>query len=223
MNQLETGDLLLFNNSSHGWFGLFTFSIKYFTNSNYSHIGMILKDPTFIHPSLKGIYVWESSWNGKPDPQDGKIKLGVQITPIGEVLDYYSNNNGHVYVRKLNIINKFEKNDNLYNFRRLVSKKLRQVIFSDEKLKKIHDIVYNKPYDIVPKDWLEAIFRKDDHPQKIDRFWCSALVGYIYTSLGILKKNTDWSMLRPSDFSLDNEFLDFTGLCYLDDKEIKIL
>ena len=113
MDQLETGDLLLFKNSSHGWFGLFTFSIKYFTNSNYSHIGMILKDPTFIHPSLKGIYVWESGWNGKPDPQDGKIKLGVQITPIREVLDYYRNNNGHVYVRKLNIINKFEKNDNL--------------------------------------------------------------------------------------------------------------
>ena len=26
-----------------------------------------------------------------------------------------------------------------------------------------------------------AFFRKDGEPQKTDRFWCSALVGYIYT------------------------------------------
>lgn len=220
MEQLETGDLLLFDDHSHGWFGLFTQAIKYFTNSNYSHIGMILKDPTFIHPSLKGTYVWESSWEGKPDPQDGKIKLGVQITPLSEVLDCYRNNNGHVYLRKLNVIRNV--NDNLYNFRRLVGKKLRQVIFSDKKMKIIHNIVYDKPYDIIPKDWLEAIFRKDDDPQKTDRFWCSALVGYIYTNLGILQKDTDWSILRPSDFSIEKEFLDMTGLCSLDDKEIKL-
>tara|TARA_B110001452_G_scaffold227748_1_gene202796 strand:- start:1228 stop:1497 length:270 start_codon:yes stop_codon:yes gene_type:complete len=41
--------------------------------------------------------------------------------------------------------------------------------------------------------------------QKTNRFWCSALVGYIYTQSGILKKETDCSILVPNDFSLDGE------------------
>ena len=81
--------------------------------------------------------------------------------------------------------------------------------FTDKKLKEIHEVVYNKPYDIVPQDWIQALFRKDDSPQKTNRFWCSALVGYIYTKCGIIKSDTDWSILRPSDFSLDGERLSF--------------
>ena len=49
--------------------------IEFSTHSNFSHIGMIVKDPTFISPSLKGTFVWESGWEGEYDPQDGKIKL----------------------------------------------------------------------------------------------------------------------------------------------------
>ena len=56
---------------------------------NYSHVAMILKDPYFINPALKGLYVWESSFNGTPDPQDNKIKLGVQITPLHELINEY--------------------------------------------------------------------------------------------------------------------------------------
>ena len=78
MDTLDTGDLLLFNNHSHGIFGLFTSLIKFGTQSKYSHIGMILKIQ-LIHPSLKGTYVWESSYNGFPDPQDGKIKLEFKL------------------------------------------------------------------------------------------------------------------------------------------------
>jgi hypothetical protein len=66
-------------------------------------------------------------------------------------------------------------------------------------------LVYNKPYDIVPLDWVEALIQKDIHPQKTDRFWCSALVAYIYTMCGILDKDTDWSIGRPSEFSLSSE------------------
>ena len=90
MENLKTGDLLLFNNTGGGFFGAFTSMIKWGTHSNYSHIAMVLKDPTFIHPHLKGTYIWESSWEGTPDPQDGEKKLGVQITPIGEILDEYN-------------------------------------------------------------------------------------------------------------------------------------
>jgi len=181
----KTGDLLLFNNQSKDYLGWFTDLIKWGTHSNYTHVAMILKDPTFIHPSLKGLYVWESTYNGYPDPQDGKIKLGVQITPLLECLNIEDR---YVYVRTLQC----PKNT-----------------FNDKILTEIHNTVYDKPYDIVPSDWIQALFKVDTNPQKTSRFWCSALIGYIYTKCGILNKNTDWSILRPSDFSLDGENLNF--------------
>ena len=37
----------------------------------------------------------------------------------------------------------------------------------------------------MPKDWIEALFRKDGRP-KTDRFWCSALTGYIYSHCDVI-------------------------------------
>ena len=201
MNTLKTGDLLLFNDQTQGAFGAFTKMIKWGTHSNYSHTAIILRDPSFIHPSLKGLYVWESSEENNPDPQDGKKKIGVQITPIDEVLSPYKRTGGHVYYRKV------ISGENL---------------FTDEKLKEVHSIVYNKPYDIVPTDWIEAFLKKDPNPQKTSRFWCSALCGYIYTKCGLLKSNTDWSILTPNDLSLDGENLSFCENVSLSDTETRL-
>ena len=79
MDNLKTGDLILFDNGGCNPLSLL---IKYFTGSQITHIAMILKDPDFIAPPLKGYYVWESNYEGEPDPQDDKIKLHVQITPL---------------------------------------------------------------------------------------------------------------------------------------------
>lgn len=201
MENLKTGDLLLFNYKAGGLFGGFTSMIKWGTHSNYSHTALVLRDPTFLHPNLKGLYVWESSWENDPDPQDGKRKLGVQITPIGEIFNEYKKTNSHIYYRSI------ETDKNL---------------FTDEKLKKVHDVVYKKPYDIVPLDWVEAFFQKDHAPQKTSRFWCSALVGYIYTQCGVLKSQTDWSIMRPVDLSLDGENLNFCDGVKLSLTETKI-
>ena len=200
IDNLKTGDLLLFTEIGHGITHLLSSVIKWTTHSPFTHVAMVLKNPTFIHPSLRGTYVWESSWEGKPDPQDGKIKLGVQITPIQEILDAYKNT-GHVFVRKL-----------------VTSRN----VFTDEILDSIHSVVYDKPYDIVPEDWVEALFRCDSKPQKTNRFWCSALIGYVYTQCGILIPNTDWSILRPSDFALSSEHLSFANGNWLDNTETKI-
>ena len=59
---------------------------------------MVLKDPEFIHPYLKGYYVWESNFEDSKDPQDGKIKFGVQITPLNEIFDKYKGTNGKIYL-----------------------------------------------------------------------------------------------------------------------------
>jgi len=202
MDNLQTGDLLLFTAHKTGPLKYLSWIIEYATHSDYTHVAMILKDPSFIHPSLKGTFVWESSWEGKPDPQDGKIKLGVQITPLSEILKEYSESK--VIVRKLDC------------------PKGNETFFSEENLKNVHDVVYHKPYDIVLKDWVEALIQKDSNPQKTDRFWCSALVGYIYAKCGIIDEKTDWTIIRPSDFSLSDENLKFINDNKLENTETRI-
>ena len=93
---LNTGDILLFDYEGGGSMGIFSWLIKKATKSNITHVGMVLKDPVFINPSLKGYYVWESGWEGTPDPQDGKVKFGVQITPFEEIFQNYKKKNGKI-------------------------------------------------------------------------------------------------------------------------------
>ena len=214
MSDLQTGDLLLFVSDSSNWFFRpFTKMISWGTHSNYTHIAMVLRDPIFSDiPPLKGLYVWESSWEGKPDPQDGKVKLGVQITPLQEILDAYKDK-GHVFVRKLK--------RKLWKCCPTCGNTVDD-LFTKEKLQEIHNVVYDKPYDIVPKDWVEAFVHKDDAPQKTSRFWCAALVGYIYTKVGILQPSTDWSILTPNDFSLSGENLTINKPYSLSNELIKI-
>ena len=192
---MNTGDLLICDNRAKGPVGILDWLIRFFTKSVYVHVGMVIVDPTFIKPDLIGVYVWESSWEGTPDPQDGKIKLGVQLTPI----DHFLKSAGKVWSRRL------------YTPKPLLT---------PEKLLEIHETVYNKPYDIVPSDWIEAIVQKDPDPQKTGRFWCSALVGYIYAKAGIIQSTTDWSILRPCDFSQDMETVKFCLGCGLGDQII---
>lgn len=188
VNELQTGDIILVNDYKPGLFGMFLSMIRYGTHSDYVHVGMVIKDPTFLDTPLKGIYLWESGYEGTPDPQDGKIKLGIQLTSFESIKNNYQDAN--FYVRRL------EDNS----------------IFTDKVLKQIHEKVYNVPYDINPIDWVLAFFKKDIHPQKVTRFWCSAFVGYILTRVGVLKRNTDWSIMYPSDFALDGENLEYTDI-----------
>ena len=81
---------------------------------------------------------------------------------------------------------------------------------------------YMRPYDLIPWDWISALFQFDLSPQKKDRFQCSALIGYIYTYCGILESDTDLSILRPCDFSLSGENLNYLNDSKLEDKEIRI-
>ena len=197
IDNLETGDILLFSpKSSNIIYKILDIGIRYFTKSTYTHTAIILKDPKFINKSLTGIYMWESSYEGKPDPQDGKIKLGVQLTPFFEFLKTY---HGEIYIRKL---------------------KKGIDAFTDDKLTYIHDVVYDKPYDIDPSDWINAISRKDADPQKTSRFWCSALVSYILVQIGFLDNDIDWSIVRPSDLSSNSKYLTFKNCDYGDDCKI---
>ena len=185
-SELQTGDIILVNNQSSSWvWSSFDWIIRSATSSPYSHVAMVVRDPTWLNPSLKGLYLWESSYNGTKDPQDGLVKVGVQLTPFHEFLDGFK---GKIYWRKL------EKG------RHLITPKL---------LKTIHETVYMKPYDCRINDWYNAWSRKDSEPQKTDRFWCSALVAYFLVQFKFLDDKTDWSIIRPDDLSSGTQYLDF--------------
>ena len=57
IKNLRTGDLILFDSLSEGLLYYFDKLIKYFTNSKFNHIGMVVKDPTFTDKQLKGLYL----------------------------------------------------------------------------------------------------------------------------------------------------------------------
>ena len=269
---LKTGDLLLCDNLEQKGLGMFGWLIKYGSQSDFSHIGMVVVNPDFTHldKPLKGVYVWQSGTAQIPDAEDGKRKIGVQLTPI---VDFITTYKGKIYLRRLhvhtaedciennttmvtidtgstalvtrnrnvliktfsntfsttfgyiysgfNILKYFfyksnqpqsQSTDIESNQDSLDSHKHRhrhlhyhtEDPFTHEKMKEIHDCVYNKPYDIVVRDWIEAYCKKDPDPQKISRFWCSALAAFIYTKVGLLDEKTDWSIIRPSFFSSEN-------------------
>ena len=191
--ELDTGDIILcYPENGFNSFWLIDRLISLFTGSPYTHCAIVLKNPIYIDPSLKGTYIWESGWEGMPDPQDGKTKLGVQITPLNEFLKNFP---ARKFVRRI--------------------QSGREKVFLPKRLAAIHNLVYDKPYDLEPQDWLEALFRFDPHPQKTDRFWCSAFVSFVLVKLGVLTKKTDWSIVSPKELSSKCNWLDFgTELVY---------
>ena len=173
----QTGDILLYNSKT--FMGRV---IEYCTGSLYSHVSMILKDPTYIDPKLTGVYIIESGMEDIPDSLTGKKIAGVQIIPLEHALDYYKNSiMGGVYYRQTSI----GRDEGFTN-------KLKSIIKQTEGIK----------YDLCIFDWFRALFDVEvGNRQRTDQFWCSALLAYIYVELGLLDKDLEWSMIEPKQFS----------------------
>lgn len=192
LESCQTGDLLLYN-STH-WYSRL---IEYGSNSKYSHISMILRDPFYINPQLKGLYILESSKESIPDIISGKKIYGVQIIPLEHILkEYRSTYCGYLYYRKLNC----QKDEEFY-----------------EKIKECFIKSEGKKYDINPIDWFKTdIGSQIGNTQKTNTFFCSALIGFVYSKLGFLDKDIPWTVLAPRRFSYyENERLTYHN-CNLD-------
>jgi hypothetical protein len=181
LDLLEDLDIVLFKGQDY-WA---SYLIEYFTWSNFSHIGIILKSPTYISPELTGIYLLESGAEDFPDAEDHKIKFGVQLSDFNKVFNSYT---GRVYYRKCSY--KIDKDA------------LR------DKIKSIHSAVYDKPYD----DYLVDLLRTElnlavGNCQDNNEFFCSALTAYVYTKLGLLPADTKWSLIMPKYFA-PNQMID---------------
>jgi hypothetical protein len=196
---LQTGDILLF--STNKWY---SDVIEIGDDCEFSHCGIILRDPIYLDPSLRGLFVLESGLEPFPDVIDHQIHFGVQIVPLEKVIqEYVIEKEGSLFHRKLN-----GKRDDSFEIN----------------LYKGYQIVKDKPYNCNPFDWVEALLGIHWFDRKLtSRFWCSALVAFIYVKLGIIDSKIDWSLVTPKEWSSNCKinFLFLNG--YSLDKEIFLL
>ena len=169
-DEFETGDMLLFKYTS--FIGRF---IEYFTGSNYSHCGIIIKNPDFGTFKDEGLFFLESTGlDHIPDVEQNKIKFGVQLRKLEDVIN---ETNVTIFYRKL----KCTRNKEFY-----------------DKLTHAHSIVHNKPYDDNPLHWVRAKYKLEiENITNKNTFFCSALVSFVYMTLGLLPLETKWSTIEP--------------------------
>lgn len=205
---LKTGDLLLFSHRDNCTsccnclLTCFTNTIKCCTKSKYSHSAIILekKHAMILNPVLtkENYYILQSSYESFPDAENQQNKLGVEIVGLNELIKVYE---GKIFWRHID----YDRNNNFVS-----------------NLINAHSVVHNRPYDINPYDWLRAAFKIEVGPRhRLDTFWCSALVAFVYTKLGFFPANTNWTLVSPvmlSDKSSKPKFIN----CSIS-KEIRVL
>jgi hypothetical protein len=173
---LQTGDIVLFGKN-----GPFSRLIAAGTDSKYSHVGMVLKEPIYLDPSLKGTYLLEAITAVRQSDQSSNVSetiCGVHLSPIQQTMGK---------TRKV-------------AFRRLVID--RNEAFYD-KLKQAYESIKDAKFDTNPIHWLMAKWVHDrqddlnslatfrmspDQFQKLNSLYCSALVAYLFVSIDIIPK-----------------------------------
>jgi len=201
---LKTGDIILYD--TRFWYSRL---IEYFSNSIYSHVALIIKNPTWLSPNLlEEFYLIESGGEVFNDSITGKPKFGVRVSSLRTVYEQYLNGGyGQLYIRNIST--------NLTD------------IMIEESIKKAYDKVMNDIYDFNPIDWLRAYYNInksideiiiDKHNEKTDAFTCSAFIAFIFVEIGFLDKNIPWTILTPCDFSVYKKRLTFTNCTFTPDK-----
>jgi hypothetical protein len=200
LSNLQTGDILLFK--GNWWYSRIIESLGM---SNFSHTGLILRDPTYIRSDLKGLYILQSGL-GLPDDINGKARSGVQLNKLEDDLKIY--NQGDVFVRHLTAI----RDERFYRI-----------------IANIYQEHMNDPYDTNFVDWVEAKILLDDgwsdanclfpwnNARKDHSFWCSAFLAFIFCRLGLLADhdNLPYTLIAPKDWSSAGNELKFKA-CKLD-------
>ena len=177
LNILDTGDILLFKSKNSNSI------IGTITHSPYTHTGLVVKNPWWGNIS-PGIYVIQSVqqiYKYQDIEHDLHIS-GVQMERVEDVIKDRS-----IDVRYLSKVSVYSK-----RFKK--------------KFKRIHDYTYGRSYDNDWCDWITVClynlgctcFTVKKHDTN---FWCSSLVAYYYTNLGLIDKDTDWSNMSPADIS----------------------
>jgi hypothetical protein len=206
----STGDIILFNGN-----GFISDVIERVTHSEWSHVGMVVKDPDYLiqTPPTKGLFLFESDIPASTDPcididtgrvcsqanscvsgrpgtsTSGERLRGVSLVHLKERIEQYD---GGVAYRKLN----WDKTESEIN----------------NMFKIVYNTTYHKKYDVNPLDLIDPLVHHKywiidklcgSDPRQVNKFFCSSLLAYTYTQLGLLKSNTEWSEIYPKYFAED--------------------
>ena len=193
LNTLETGDIILYD--TRWWYSRL---IQYFSDGPYSHISIVLKQPVWLDEKLTDkYYLLESGGEKFKDSETDKKICGVQIVPLDKIIDQYKNEGyGKLYYRKLKCSIPMD----------ILQHKIKESYFK----------IQARPYDFDVFDWLKAYTEVDKDIndktfsikyQNINKFWCSALVAYIYVECGLLDKKIPWTIVNPNYFNYKYKYL----------------
>lgn len=174
MEGFKTFDIILFSGKDY-WF---SDVVEFFTWSDISHVGILLRDPYYIGEDLPGLYLFESGKENTPDVVRHQLIWGVQLTDFETIIKSYE---GRVWRREMNTV--------------ITPTMLKN-------LEEVYNKVYGEPYDCSVVDFIRAETGKelDGDCRKTNKFFCSSFVGYILSEIGLLPKDFEFGLLRPKDF-----------------------
>lgn len=204
METLNTGDLILYSNKQGSWLrSLFDKSLV------YEHCGIVLRDPTFINPNLRGLYVWqtkftepakvqeeiqeEESQNEEVEnndetstseessntTQEEQPSFELEIVPLQQILEH-------------SVWDSIE-------YRSLTTKKPH---FTNEFLSTLVSVSQN---DVFPEGLDNKVLGTETTKVNVG----ASFVGYVYVKADILNNETVWTTLRPQDLTSECENIRF--------------
>ena len=212
---LDTGDILLYQS-----YNLKAEFIEWAEPCRYSHISVILKNPTWLNKNLtEEFYIIESIINEDKGAISHNNLNAIKVVPLRYVFDAYNHkttyrnyNAGHLYIRKLHSNYAQEHIQN--------------------KIVDTYNKVKNASYDYNIRDWYNAynsLYKNDNFLSKFkadhnkQEMFCSAFVTYMYIQIGFINHKIPWTIINPCDYSSTNKMshLQFEN-CYLSDDEIRL-
>ncbi len=175
---LKTGDIVLFSGK-----GLIGLVIKKYTNSLWTHVGMVIKSDEW-----DTLLLWESTTLSKlKDVESKTARQGVQSVFLSKTIEVY---NGDVAIRKLKVDRTPEMIDALKEFR---------------------EEVRNRPYERNFIEAFKGAYEgfAGENVEDLSSLFCSELVAEAYQRLGLLKDNKKGGKpsneYTPADFSSKNK------------------
>ncbi len=180
-DSLKTGDIVLFSGK-----GLISLVIKKFTDSLWTHVGMVIKSD-----ELDTLLLWESTTLSKmKDIESNTARQGVQSVFLSKRIEDYD---GDVAIRKLNIDRTPKMIDGLKGFRKESKEK-----------------PYERNFIEAFKGGYEGI--GGENTEDLSSLFCSELVAEAYQRMGLLKDNEKGGKpsneYTPADFSSDKNSLE---------------
>lgn len=174
--QAATGDLVLFSGK-----GLVSGTIRLFTRSRWSHIGIVLRDETDGDVLLLESTITDEA----PDITLGRPVRGVQVVRLAEKLAAYE---GAVALRRLELD---ERPADL-----------------DDTLRELAGLWRYRGYKSFTATLLLDLLSGNRRPHRVHRVFCSELVAEVYKRLGVMCRQPRSSRFVPGDFGLaDTPFL----------------